>query len=744
MSDSQDEKDGPFADEVVNEAHARFKRCAEWESVSRERNLEDLKFAEADSDNGYQWPNAIRKAREVDARPCLTLNITRQHNLQIINEMKKNRTGIAMRPTGNGATKDSADVLSGIVRHIEYHSQAQTAYDIGRQFQIKIGIGWWRVLTDWDGPDSWDQEIFIAQVGDPLSIYMDPTIQQRNGLDARFAFVFDNVPKAEFEEAYPEFKDIASTAPMQIGVGGENEWNGSNKVRICEYFRKVPKKDTLLSFVDKQTGQRKTIRASKLPAEAVRVIKADPLTRWRAVVDDVVEWKLIVGETVVEESVWPGKYIPLIRCIGEETKIEGILDRKGHTRAMKDAQRMFNYNASGQVEFVALQSKTPWIAPAKAIEEFEVYWKTANQINHSILPYNHVDDEGNEIPAPARTQPPTASQAFQLGMDTAANQIMQVSGQHQNQMGMAGNERTGEAIVQRQGQSDTATLHFADHYADAIRTTGIVLIDLIPHIYDTKRIIKIMAEDGEDMEVQIDPAAKQAFIANLGHEGEVIKRIFNPNLGWYEVQADIGPAFGTRREETVKAMTLLLTQAPALTGLIGDLLLSAMDFKEATEAAQRLKRMVPPQAMGKGPSQQEQQLMLQVQQLKTSLSKSLQAHGKDRIKLISKAEQRDIDVYDAETKRIQALAKMLPTDPEAIAMLIDQLVGEAGVTSLLPVLEANAAALADQNVEVDTDNPGENALRPAAEWDLTDASRRGRVLRIAPLARERKTPGVIG
>lgn len=744
MSDLNDDREGPFDDEVVNEAHNRFKRCAERESIARERNIEDLKFAEGDSDNGYQWPNTIRRARDVDARPCLTLNVVRQHNFQIINAMKRSRRGVTVKPVGNGATKESADIVAGVIRHIEYRSQAQTAYDIGRTFQVKIGIGWWRLLTDYSDPDSWDQEITIAQVHDPLSVFMDPDIQQRNGLDARFAFVFDNVPKAEFAEAYPQFADEVGHEPLGIGTSDDG-WVSQNHIRLCEYFRKVQKRDKLLSFVDQATGQRKVIRASKLTPEITKAIAADPLTRERTVYDDVVEWKLIAGSKQIDQTTWAGKYIPLIRCIGEETVVNGEYDRKGHTRAIKDAQRMFNYNASAQVEFGALQSKTPWVAPVKAIEDLEGYWKTANTVNHSILPYNHIDDDGNPIAPPARTEPPKASPAYQMGMDTAFNQMMMVSGQWQNQMGMMGNERTGEAIMQRQEQSDTATLHFADHYDDAIRATGIQLVDLIPRVYDTQRVIQILADDGADIEVEINPQARQAFIAQRNHEGEVVRRIFNPALGKYQIQADVGPSFGTRREETVRAMTLILTQNPALTGVIGDLLLNAMDFKEAQEAALRLKRMVPPQALGQGPSPNEQLLMQQVQVLQKALTKALEAHGKDRIKLVGKAEQRDIDVYEAETKRIQALAKVLPQDPQAIAMLIDQLLGETDATTLVPILEANARALAEQSGGDEMASPAEGPTPSGpTEWDLSDPSRRGRVLRVAPLARQRRTPGVIG
>ena len=683
----------PSDDPVVAEAKRRFDQCSEYEGTARERFINDIKFANGDPDNGYQWPNAVRRTRDIDQRPCLTLNVTRQHNLQIVNDMRKNKTAVKVRATGGGATTDSAGVFAQVIHRIEYQSKASDIYTQAIDFQVAAGIGWWRIVTDYAPGDTFDQEIYLRPINDPLAVYIDPDAQEKDKSDAKFAFVFDDVPRREFKAAYPRFADLASEAPLGIG-STYDDWITKDHVRLCEYFRRVPKNDKVISFVGPD-GKRRTIRGSRMTPAMRDEVLDDPQTSWRTITDEVVEWKLICGQKVIDSTEWVGKYIPLICVIGQELIVDGVMDRKGHTRAMKDSQRMYNYNASGQVEFVALQSKTPYLAPAKAIEELEEYWKTANTQNHSVLPWNHVDDDGTPIPPPVRQQPPTASPAFEAGMTTAFNQMMMTSGQYQNQMGMMGNERTGEAISQRQQQGDTATFHYPDNFATAIRFTGIQLIDLIPKVYDTKRLMMVMADDGVDEEVEIDPTARQSYLQHRGREGEVIRKIFNPNVGKYEVEADAGPAYGTRREETVKILTLILTQAPALTGIVGDLLLSAMDFKEAQEAARRLKRMVPAKALGKGPTPQEVQLTQQVQSLQMALAKTIERAAKDSIKLVGKGEMRDIDVYKAETERFKALADSLGMDPEGIRQVLAQLVSDTGQTSLAPVIAANAVGLVD-------------------------------------------------
>jgi len=736
MSDAQNGLPST-GDPLMDEVRDRSQRCVEFESVARQRFVEDMKFAHADSDNGYQWPGEIRRARDIAARPSLTMNITRQHNLQIVNDAKQSPAVVSIRPVGNGATKEAADMFHGVVRHIENQSKAGAAngaYATAREFQVFGGIGWWRIVTEYLHDDTFEQEIFIRRITDPLSVYYDPAAREADKTDSQFMFVFDEVPRKEFGEAYPKYKDIAGLSPIGVGEVGD-DWNGKDKVRLCEYFRKVMKRDLMISFLD-ENGVRQQVRKSKFPENGLEALLSAEGTMVRDIFEQVIEWKLIAGQKVIDETVWPGKYIPLVPVIGEEIIIDGIMDRKGHTRAMKDSQRMFNYNASGQVEFVALQSKTPWVAAAKAVEEYEQYWNTANTTNHAFLPFNHLDDEGNPVPPPSRTDPPQASPAFEAGMTTAFNQMMMVSGQWQNQMGMGGNERTGDAIARRQDQGDTATFHYRGNYEAALVTTGMMLVDLIPKIYDTRRIITIQAEDGTDLELEIDPGAKQAFQMQQMQDAETARRIFNPAVGRYSVLPLPGSAFGTRREETVRAMTLLLTQAPQLSGIIGDLLLSSMDFKEAQEAAIRLKRLVPPQALGLGPSEAEQAMQQQIGQLTGALEKALTQSGKDAVKLLSKSELRSINIYDAETRRFVAFKDILGLDPQGMKRVLEQLLDESSDTTLNSISAANkddleASTLAEHEGEGEAPVPGARKA-PDGQWYLDDPTRPGKFMMVVP------------
>jgi hypothetical protein len=329
-------------------------------------------------------------------------------------------------------------------------------------------------------------------------------------------------------------------------------------------------------------------------------------------------------------------------------------------------------------------------------------------------------------------------------MDRAFNWLMMSSGQWQNQMGMQGNERTGEAIKQRQDQSDTSTYHFSDNYEAALQSLGRILIDVIPKVYDTARVLKVVAEDGVEKDIEIDPGARMAYFQEMDHRGEVVKRIFNPQVGKYDVAATVGPEYGTKRDESRDALTLILTQAPNLTNVVGDLLFKSMDFEDAQEAAQRLKRMVPPQALGKGPTQTEQQQQQIIQQLQGALSKALEKTGKDQLKLVGKDEMRDIDSYKAETDRMKILA---PMAPEEFRTLIQQLVQDALDTQLTPIIQANKPGLGEEAPEEGDENssdqnsgvPDNHPSRvpgarqgPDGEWYVKDPTGQSGYLHVAP------------
>lgn len=661
---------------IVTEAKERFRRCMSWEEESRKRFLDDIKFANGDPDNGYQWPDALRKSRDFDAKPCLTINKTFQHNLLIINDIAQNMPTSDVHPVGDEGSYESAKIFEDVIRHIEYQSNATSAYETAVEHMVAGGVGYWRYRTRYAHEDSFDQEIFIERIKDALQVSIDPDCKEFDCSDAEYAFVFAMFTTDEFKKKYPQWDGVLSTE----GVGEGDGWVSPENIRLCEYYRKEYIEDELWAIPDEQGGETRVIRKSEIPNERLQEeARSRPGFRSRSVKVPKVMWYLLAGQQVIDSTEIPSQYIPVVRIVGWETIIDGKVDRKGHTRQLKDPARMYNYWASSAVEHVVLQSKTPYVGDLRSFEGLEKYWENANKENFAYLPYNGVGDDGNPIQAPQRQQPPVMASGYIQGLENAANEMAMVSGQYQNQFGAPGPEEAGVAIQMRRRQGGVSTFHFSNHFASGIRFGTKILLDMIPRVYDTKRVIETMAQDGQRSSVVVDPSSKQP-VQKKQVNAEMAQIIFNPKIGKYDVVAEAGPNYQTRREEAFAAMSNIIGQSPELMKIAGDLLFKSADFPMADEISQRLARTIPDALRTGTPNPQVVQLQQQVQKLEQML-------GMAKMALKEKADKTGVEEYRAETDRLHALIDHPALDPREIRLLIQQEVAKLadGLLPLPPV-----------------------------------------------------------
>lgn len=696
---------------ILREAKQRFERCVGWETPWRDRALFDTKFANGDSANMWQWDANVRTER--GSRPSLTYNQVRVHNLLVVNDARQNKAQIKVTPTGGRASYEAAQVFSGIIRRIEYQSKAVDAYSTATYHQVESGIGYVRVETDYVDNNSFDLDLWVRRVADPRSIYMDPDCKLYDKSDANFAFVFEDIPRDRYEEEYGE-EDNPAPATLDHTDG----WNDKDHVRVAEYWRRNVNNTTIHQLRDGTV-----VRDEEIPDDLREQVEA-MIDKTREVAEPEIEWFKLAGDKIIDRREWPGKYIPIVPFIGEETVIDGEMDRKGHTRSQIDAQRIYNYWASAAVEQVALQTKSPYVARIDAIQGREEQWATANVKNWSVLLYNGVDEQGQPIPRPEREQPPQMAQAYIQGMTIAREDLRAVTGQYQAEQGMPSNERSGIAIQQRQRQSEQITYHYVDNQAKAIRQVGRILIDLIPKVYDTRRVVMMLAEDGSESKAivapdspdahqqvqqqpdgsvaQLTPQQAQAATEDQNQPDPTI--IFNPSVGTYDVEADVGPAYGTQREEAANAFSQIMAQNPAAFAVVGDFWAANSDFPGADELADRLKRGLPPQYKpGPDPqvqaiSQQAQQMQQQAQallqkadaeiaSLKAQIVHQQEMLGDKSQDLAIKAHGTAIDDYKAETDRLKAVGQI---DPVALQLVVRQMVQDMLATELHPVLQQHA------------------------------------------------------
>ena len=689
MTDDDDEIRGETEDEeIVRQAKNDFRRAEEWEANARTHFIEDTKFSHGDAYNLYQWPQTIQDSRNLDRAPMLTINKTNVHCLQIINDSRQNKQGIAVHAVGENASGDAANILEGIIRHIEYRSNAQQAYDAATDHMVRGGWGWVRVNVGFEDERSFNQDISICRMADPLSVYGDPDIKEYDGSDAKFGFVFEDVLRSEAKSKYPKYVDDFGTA-----IDGNDAWNTKDHVRVAEYFKKSDEPDKLIQLRDGTT-----LLKSEIPKEAREAIKPFILQE-RDTTSPVVKWYKIIGDKIVERKDWPGKYIPLARMVGTETVIDGVMDRRGHVRALLDAQKMYNYQSSGAVAFVSLQTKTPWVAPVRAIEGYEAIWQSANLKNHGVLPWNDVDDDGKPIARPERVAPPAASAGNIEGLKIAQEEMMLASGQYQAVMGAPSNETSGKAINARQRQGDNATYHFIDHASGCIRYVGRIVLDLIPRVYDTPRVLQVLGRDESLMKVQLNPQAQSAIEKkqdwsdeSSDFDPEKIAAVLNPNVGKYDVISDVGPSYATQRQEAFNALGQIMAQSKEMAPIVGDIWAKNADFPGSDVVADRFHNMIPQQALG-GPSPEVVQMHQQMSQLAQQGQQQIEQLHAELQAAKQKIADQSIDLerkeFEAATARMKAAGDI---DPEAMKPLIREMISQALGVPIVPIMAQHAAA----------------------------------------------------
>ena len=654
---------GTDKSDMLSTMRSRFTMAISAYGESREDELDDLRFMAGSPDNQWQWPADVLATRgsvqgqTINARPCLTINKLPQHVRQVTNQQRQNRPSGKVIPADDNADVAVAEVFDGIIRHIEYMSDADVAYDTACDNQVTYGEGYIRLLTEYAREDSFDQDLRIGRVRNSFSVYMDPTIQDPCGSDAQWCFITEDLLKAEYERMFPDAQPISSIMATGIGDQSMSQWISENTVRIAEYFYLDHQKATLNLYPGNVTAFKGSPQDAQLKAMFEKPVRTRVVDRRK------VMWVKTNGYEVLDEREWLGKYIPVVRVVGNEFEVDGRLFVSGLVRNAKDAQRMYNYWTSQEAEMLALAPKAPFVAYGGQFEGYEMQWKTANTTNWPYLEVNPdvTDGAGNVLPLPQRSQPPMAQTGLIQAKMGAAEDIKSTTGQYNASLGQQGNERSGKAILARVQEGDTGTYHYVDNLGRAIRHITRQLVDLIPKVYDTERIARIIGVDGEVGMAKLNPQQPEPVKEIRDQTGIVIEKIYNPTVGVYDVVITTGPSYLTKRQEAVEAMANILQTSPQLWQVAGDLFIKNMDWPGAQEMAARFKKIIDPKVLAeddKSPELQaaEQQVEAVSQQLEEAMGLL------NNVQSSMDAQELRIKAYEAETKRIAATSAGMSTE----------------------------------------------------------------------------------
>jgi len=613
-------------DPRIDEAKKFLRMANDADTMNRQEALEDLKFV-----GGDQWPIELQNSRNLESRPVLTINKLDGYCRQVVNQIRQQRPRPKVHGMNSDADEKTAEVIQGIIRHIEANSNADDAYDQAVDYAVRMGWGYMRLRTDYVSEDSFDQEIYIEPVDNPFTVYYDINSVAIDGSDAERCLVTTMMSKDDFESIYPNAEVDSFT---QRGTGdSQSEWITKEDIRLAEYWYTVHERANLIHLSD-GTGIFEQDYKKRL--ELYREAGIYPIGE-RMSVRKKIKWCKLTAIEILEEGEWAGKYLPIIPVYGRHTVIGDKRKKFGMVRQAKDAQRMYNFWQTSITESVALAPKAKWIMAEGQDEGYENEWAQANTKSYPLLRYKQTDIEGRPAPPPQRLQPEPPPAGVMAAAAVISDDIKTLMGIFDPAELKQGNI-SGKALNGQQQQVDLSNFDFYDNFTKSLAHLATCILDLIPKIYDTQRVLRIIGDDGKPELVTLN-------------ERDAVNNVIKNNVatGLYDVVMDTGPGYNSKREASVEAMTPILAAQPQLIQQIGDLWFRNQDFPGADIIADRLatlnplaqidkKSDIPPQAqmMIKQLQTQNKQLQQQLQQIQIAIK---QRQDIEQVK------------QDAETKR---------------------------------------------------------------------------------------------
>jgi hypothetical protein len=628
-------------DKLLAQARESFERAREWWSDNHAEAKADLAFARL----GRQWDEQVRRQREAEHRPCLTFNKMPAFIRQVVNDARQNKPAIKVHPQDARADPRTAEIINGLIRNIETSSDADVAYDTAIEHAVAQGFGYWRINTRYASDDAFDQDIVIERIANPFTVLGDPRSTAADSSDWNEAFVVTTMTRNEFEAEYPE----AGKTDWDADFRGAEGWVDGDDVVVAEYWTRERVKSAIVALSD---GSILSVADYEERAEALAAAGVTMVGEPRETERYKVRQRILSGAEMLKEVDWAGSYIPIIPVYGDEVVDE---DGKRHFRSLirdaKSAQQMFNYWRTTTTELVALAPKAPFIGEERAFE-LDPNWRTANSQSHPYL----MVPTGAAMP---QRQPFTGvpAGAMQEALN-ASDDMKAIIGIYDASLGARSNETSGRAILARQREGDVSTFHFIDNLSRAIRHGGRVLLDLIPKVYSTERMIRVLGDpstgSGQARRATVRIGPTGAPVRELPGAGAV----YDLTVGKYDLTVSAGPSYTTRREEVTTILTEVMRSVPDSALFLAGRLARLLDLPDAEELGREMDMLNPAKkAAAAGAAGPE------VRQLQQQLAAAAEALRQAQLRLQDKAQERQLEAqklgveqYRAQTERMKLAA----------------------------------------------------------------------------------------
>lgn len=646
-------------DEFLNEMREQYDAGVSFDQYNIEAGREDAKFVA-----GNQWDDWVEQKRRDMNKPVLTFNYLVAFVAQLVGNKLLNETEIRVFPD-KGGTKEIASIREGIMRFIYKNSQADLARDEAQKYQVIGGRGVFCLVAEYNDNDVFAQDLKLKQVQDPYSVVADPMSIDPTWADAQWIFVSEDVTAKDFKRRWPK------AAPVDFGLNArtwdkQGYWMQEDTVRIVNYWRMVTDGTKVLALMEDGTQQDITDipddQWALLPI-AFNERTGEPYVR--EVPNTFAQLYICSGNQILEGPYnYPCSSIPVFAVVGWQINDGERNNRFGLIRWMKDPIRLSNYFRSVQAEALVGQARNKWMTDPNAIKGYEKQWRESPTSDDPFLPYH------SDVGKPEMVQPQPIDQGLMAQLEMLRNDLREITNMHEASFGQKSNEVSGRALQQRQNMSDLGSMIYLDRQRLADERCAKLINELIPHFYDSRRIVTIVGPDGKSAQVEINTAKGN-------QETDV-------TLGKYGVTVTTGPATATKRQQTLEAMMGFVNAAPESAAMVMDLIAEYQDWPGSDEFARRFRLALPPGVIEDEDIDDQQRMQQEQQAQMAQMAAQMEAAQKEAetAKTVAEAQLAEARAKLSEAQAIKALA-----DAQARLKDVDSKVEDREIKSVAGLLD---------------------------------------------------------
>ena len=544
----------PTVEERLTKLHqtalAQFDRIQSAQRNERLQCLQDRRFY---SIAGAQWEGPL--GQQFENKPRFEVNKIHLAVIKIINEYRNNRIAVVFTSKEGDEYDELAETCADLFRADEQDSMADEAYDNAFEEAVGGGIGAFRLRTCYENDEDDEDErqrIRIEPIYDAdSSVWFDLDAKRQDKADAKHCFVLSSMSRFGYMD---EYGDDPASWPKSVHQS-EFDWMTPDVVYLAEYYVVEEGRETILTFTD-ISGEDETYKQSELDADPELVARLAAIgtrqTSAKRIKRKRVHKYLMSGGRILEDcGIIAGQNIPVVPVYGKRWFVDNVERCMGHVRLAKDPQRLKNMQLSKLGEISAISSVEKPILTPEQIAGHQVMWSEDNLKNYPYLLINPMTDAAGNTQAGgplAYTRSPAVPPAMAALLGLTEQDMAEILGTNNQAEKMVSNI-SGKAVEMIQTRIDGQAFIYMSNFGKGKRRGGEIWLSMASDIYvEEGRKMKSVSAQGQMKSVELMKPMLNPETGEIETENDMADAKFDVNV-------DIGPSSGSKRQATVRALT---------------------------------------------------------------------------------------------------------------------------------------------------------------------------------------------